>query len=66
MHIMNLKNIIFAALLAFVAGLGLTGCEADGPAEEAGEKIDDMVDDTKDKMEDAADDVEDSADELKY
>ncbi|WGF88875.1 hypothetical protein [Marinivivus vitaminiproducens] len=52
-----------AALAAAVAvgATGLVACESDqGPMEEAGESVDDTVDDAGDAMEDAGDSAEDS------
>jgi|GEM_PF-2444380 len=52
--------------LALGASLAL-GChhqkEPEGPAEEAGEKIDEGAEKAKDKAEDAAEDAEDAADD---
>lgn len=48
--------------LAITAAL-CVGCAEDGPAEEAGEKIDEAVENTGDAMEDAADDAEEAIDE---
>lgn len=62
MSTISLKHIILISLLAVTTGFGLTGCEADGPAEEAGEKMDNVAEDAQDSMENAADDVEDAID----
>ena len=44
------------ALGIVVAGLGLTACDAsDGPAEQAGEKVDEAIQDTKRAVDDATD-----------
>jgi hyperosmotically inducible protein len=43
------KGFFVTALL--VAALGILGCENQGPAEEAGEKIDQTAEDAGDKME---------------
>lgn len=58
-------------LAAFIASLslGFAGCEKEGPAERAGEKVDHAVDTIKnggeepasDKLEDAANNVQDAA-----
>ena len=66
MKTINLKHLLFISLLTAIIGVGLTGCEADGPAEEAGEKIDNMVDDAQDEMDDAADNVEDAVENGRY
>lgn len=55
-------SIIAVAALALFA---LQACEQEGPAERAGESIDNAVDNTKDAVEEAADQVEDQADKLK-
>lgn len=49
--------------IASVSMLALTACE-EGPAEEAGEQIDDAADDVSDGLEDAADEVEDTIDDV--
>ncbi len=41
-------------ILSVVAGLALAGCGEKGPAEEAGENIDNAVEQTNDAVEDAA------------
>lgn len=43
------------ALLTILFVLGLSACQQDGPAEEAGEAIDNAVEDAGDKIEDATD-----------
>lgn len=58
----KLFNILFSLLLAFSVGV-LAGCEDQGPAEEAGENIDEAVEDAADEMEDAADEVEEEIDD---
>lgn len=52
-----------AALL--LAGLLLAACEKDGPAERAGERIDEAADELQDGGEDLADAVEDACEEFK-
>ena len=59
-------------LLCGALGAGLVACEHKGPAERAGEKIDDAARDVKrdaqkaaDKVEDAAQDVKDKAQDRK-
>ncbi len=51
-----LALILFAAIFA-------TACEKKGPAEKAGEKIDNAVSEAKEKAEDAADEVEEAVEE---
>lgn len=57
----KLSNIFFALLLAMSVSV-LTGCEDQGPAEEAGENIDEAMEEAGDEMEEAADEVEDEVD----
>jgi hypothetical protein len=54
------KNII-AALLSGLMLMGLSACEK-GPAEKAGEAIDDAASDVADKTEDAAEAVKEKLD----
>lgn len=53
---------LFALLFALGGGAVLTGCEEKGPAEKAGEEIDEAVEDAGDAIEDAGDNVEDDTD----
>ncbi len=52
---MNLSKTIAAALLVSALMITLSACEEQGPLEEAGEEIDDKVEDTGDAIEDATD-----------
>ncbi|NEZ03917.1 hypothetical protein G4Y73_07105 [Wenzhouxiangella sp. XN201] len=58
----KILNALFALLLALSVGV-LAGCEDQGPAEEAGENIDEAMEDAADEMEDAADEVEEEIDD---
>lgn len=53
-----------ALLLTFVIGsLGMvSACEQQGPAEEAGEQIDETIEESGDKLEEAGDEAEESTD----
>ncbi|WP_346796540.1 hypothetical protein R5M92_13765 [Halomonas sp. Bachu 37] len=51
-------SILFIALM----GSGLAACDNEGPAEEAGENIDESMESVGDSMEEIGDDIEDSAD----
>jgi hypothetical protein len=55
----NVKNLYL--LLMIIATLGLTACE-EGPAEETGERIDEITTDTRNAIEDACEDVKDGVD----
>ena len=55
-------SIFFALLLALSVSL-LAGCEDQGPAEEAGENVDEAMEEAGDKMEEAKENVEDEMDD---
>ncbi|WP_197054402.1 hypothetical protein [Nitrosococcus oceani] len=57
---MKIKLVIIALLLSGSAWL--SGCEQEGPAERAGENIDQTMEDAGDRMEDAGDRMEDATD----
>jgi outer membrane lipoprotein-sorting protein len=46
------KMIVLISLLAFL-GIGALGCEQKGPAEKAGEKVDEAAEQAGEKMEEA-------------
>ena len=55
----KLRQVLLALLLLLVlasAGATLTACDDQGPAEEAGEEIDDTMDDAGDEIDDTFDD----------
>lgn len=58
----KLFNILCALMLALSVGM-LAGCEDQGPAEEAGEEVDEAVEEAGDEMEEAAEEVEDEVDD---
>lgn len=43
------------AIMALALGLLISGCDSQGPAEEAGEKIDNTVEQAKEKLDEAID-----------
>jgi hypothetical protein len=55
------KGLAILAIGFMTAGLG--ACEDEGPAEEAGESIDETADDVGDAVDEAGDDAEDAADD---
>ncbi len=57
---MKLVQIISAALVAGALFVVLPGCEKQGPAEQAGESIDNAVEKTGDQIEKAGDAIKDS------
>ena len=62
-----MKRKLFSTALLFpmVFATSLIGVACnDGPMEEAGENIDDGIDNTKDAFEDVGDDIEDGIDEI--
>lgn len=48
-----------------LGGFALPACDNDGPAEKAGEKVDEAVEDMKDTAEETANKVQDKADDVK-
>lgn len=52
---MKLSKTITAAVLVSALMITLSACEEQGPLEEAGEEIDDKIEDTGDAIEDATD-----------
>jgi len=61
---MNMLKKLSLLLLLGLAVAGTYACPEsdDGPAERAGEKVDDAAEDAGDKLEDAGDKMEDAAD----
>ena len=57
---MKINSAIATAIVLSFAVAGLTACEK-GPAEKAGEKIDDAAKNVGEKMEDAGDKIKDAA-----
>ncbi len=61
------KWIVFAIagvlVMQIFIGTGCNGCQKEGPAEKAGEKVDDAVEEGADDLEEAADKMEDTVDE---
>ncbi|HAA44011.1 MAG: hypothetical protein XD36_2930 [Halomonas sp. 54_146] len=54
------KKLAIALLMALMAG-GLIACDNQGPAEEAGESIDESLEDAGEGMEELGEDIEDAA-----
>lgn len=57
----TLRAMLLGLVLA-AGSLALVACEQQGPAEKAGENLDDAVEEAGDKMEDAADRIEEETD----
>jgi outer membrane murein-binding lipoprotein Lpp len=58
------KQVVAALVLGGLLVTGVAGCAQKGPAERAGENIDQAAKDVKEGAEKAADKVEDAAEEL--
>ena len=56
------KKLAIALLMALMAG-GLIACDDQGPAEEAGENIDESTEDAGESMEELGEDMEDAAED---
>jgi hypothetical protein len=61
---MKCLRITMMLLMLFMGCMALTGCDNDGPAENAGEKVDEAVDDMKDTAEETANDIKDKVDDV--
>ena len=57
---MTFKKSAAAAAFALFAALGLSACEEEGPAEQAGEAVDESVEQTGEAMEEAGEELEDA------
>ncbi|APX91709.1 hypothetical protein BWR19_01405 [Halomonas sp. 1513] len=57
-----LRKLGLAVLMAMVLG-GVAACDDQGPAEEAGENIDDAMEDAGEGMEELGEDIQDSAED---
>ncbi|MFD2191890.1 hypothetical protein [Pistricoccus aurantiacus] len=57
-----LRKLGIALLMALMLG-GVAACDNEGPAEQAGENVDEAVDDAGDSMEEMGDNVEESAED---
>ena len=55
------KLLLLVCVLAFL-GAGF-GCEQEGPAEKAGEEIDETMEEAGDELEEAADEAEEATDQ---
>lgn len=63
-HMPKTNHTLLMLFLTLLLGGGvLVGCEDQGPAEEAGEEIDDTAEEAGDAMDEAADEVEESVDQ---
>jgi vacuolar-type H+-ATPase subunit H len=59
---MNIKKLILIATIALMT-IGITACKEKGPAEKAGEEIDNAAEDIGDKVKDATDEAGDKLEE---
>lgn len=58
-------SLLLAALLGIATTLSLSACDTeDGPAENAGEQIDEAADEAQDAVEEAGEEAEEAVDEL--
>jgi hypothetical protein len=60
----GMRRAIYVLLLAMLT-IGFVGCEEKGPAERAGESIDEVADDIKDSGKDLGNKIEDKCEDLK-
>lgn len=57
-----MRELFYLLIPVFALTLTLTGCEKEGPAERAGEKIDQVVENTKENLQEAKETVADKLD----
>ncbi len=62
---MRMGKIFTVLVLGGLLGTGIVACEKKGPAERAGEKLDDAAKDVKEGAEKAGDKIENAAEEVK-
>ncbi len=62
---MNKSKFFAVMLMGGLLGTGIVACEKKGPAERAGEKLDDAAKDVKEGAEKAGDKIENAAEEVK-
>ena len=62
---MRKSRLITMLILGAVLGTGLAACEQDGPAERAGEKVDEAARDVRDGAERAGEKIENAAQDVK-
>ncbi len=58
-----LRKAVFSLVLVVFAGASLYGCESEGPAESAGKKVDEAMEDAGDAMDDAKEKMEEAMEE---
>jgi hypothetical protein len=54
------RGTAFVAALALMAGFGVSACEEEGPAEQAGESVDESAEEVGEALEETGDEVEDT------
>lgn len=59
---MNIKNLILVTAITLMS-ISVTACQEKGPAEKAGEEIDNAAENLGDKIEDATDEAGDKVEE---
>lgn len=59
----KIMNVLLMVMALGVSGLAVSGCDNDGPAEEAGENIDQAIDDAGDSMDEAGEEMQDEYDD---
>lgn len=59
---LTVKRILSGVCCALLA-INLVACEQQGPAERAGEKVDEAVEETKETMEEVGEDMQEAAEE---
>lgn len=60
-----MNNTLSKMLLALLFSLPLIGCEQEGPAERAGEEIDEAVEEAGETLEEAGEAIEETGDDIR-
>jgi hypothetical protein len=58
-----LKRVVIAAMMSFM--VIFAACESEGPAEQAGEELDEAAEEVEDEVEEAGEHLEESAEDVK-
>lgn len=59
-----MKKVISAFLLSLLIAVVLPGCEREGPAEQAGEEVDEAVEQSREKAEEAGEEIEEMGEDV--
>lgn len=61
---LTMRSLFIALALAFMSGIALSGCNDPGPAEQAGQEVDEAMEDARDALDDLGDEAEDVVEDI--